>query len=68
MDTRGKHLPARGDFVNDLHLALKFTKGTWGRQLLRCWAARTDGELETARAHKSTTSVSVPLDLRSEHP
>ena len=30
--------------------------------------AHTDGELKTARSHKSTKSIFVPLDLHSEHP
>lgn len=70
--TRDKHLPTLGDFMNDLHLVLKFTNENVGEadaSFLDCIVpAHTDGELKTARSHKSTTSIFVPLDLHPEHP
>lgn len=32
--TRDEYLPTLGDFMNDLHLVLKFTNETWGKQML----------------------------------
>lgn len=32
--TRDRDLPTLWDFMNDLHLVLKFTNETWGKQML----------------------------------
>ena len=70
--TRDGYLPTLWDFMNDLHLVLKFTNETWGKQMLHFLTASClpilMGELKTARSHKSTKSIFVPLDLHSEHP
>lgn len=70
--TRHEYLPTLWDFMNDLHLVLKFTNETGGEadasSLEGAVPAHTDGELKTARSHKSTKSIFVPLDLHSEHP